>query len=43
MGRGDKKTKKGKISKGSYGKLRPHKTLKKLVPADENTKKEKKK
>lgn len=43
MGRGDKKTKKGKISKGSYGNSRPHKTLKKLVPADENKTKEKKK
>ena len=26
MGRGDKKTKKGKIFKGSFGKIRPHKT-----------------
>ncbi|MCZ2458172.1 MAG: 30S ribosomal protein THX [Chitinophagales bacterium] len=25
MGRGDKKTKKGKIFKGSFGKSRPHK------------------
>lgn len=24
MGKGDKKTKKGKITNGSYGKLRPH-------------------
>jgi 30S ribosomal protein S31 len=29
MGRGDKKTKKGKISKGSYGKSRPAKASKK--------------
>ena len=27
MGRGDKKTKKGKIFKGSFGKVRPSKTL----------------
>jgi 30S ribosomal protein S31 len=29
MGRGDKKTKKGKITKGSFGKSRPAKTKKK--------------
>ncbi|MFN9711224.1 MAG: 30S ribosomal protein THX [Bacteroidota bacterium] len=29
MGRGDKKTKKGKISKGSFGKSRPAKASKK--------------
>lgn len=28
MGRGDKKTKKGKIFKGSFGKLRPAKKTK---------------
>ena len=28
MGRGDKKSKKGKIFKGSFGKSRPHKTKK---------------
>lgn len=28
MGRGDKKTKKGKIFKGSFGKLRPAKKAK---------------
>ena len=28
MGRGDKKTKKGKISQGSFGKSRPAKPLK---------------
>ena len=28
MGRGDKKTKKGKIFKGSFGKVRPAKTAK---------------
>jgi 30S ribosomal protein S31 len=29
MGRGDRKTKKGKINKGSFGKSRPAKTKKK--------------
>jgi ribosomal small subunit protein bTHX len=29
MGRGDKRTRKGKIYKGSYGKRRPHGTTKK--------------
>jgi len=29
MGRGDKKTKRGKISKGSFGKSRPAKSKKK--------------
>jgi 30S ribosomal protein S31 len=33
MGRGDKKTKKGKIFKGSYGKSRPAKPAKKSAPA----------
>ncbi len=32
MGRGDKKTKKGKIFKGSFGKSRPAKTVKQSVP-----------
>lgn len=31
MGRGDKKTKKGKIFKGSFGKSRPAKTGKKAA------------
>jgi 30S ribosomal protein S31 len=31
MGRGDKKTKKGKIFKGSFGKSRPAKPAKKAV------------
>ena len=39
MGKGDKKTKKGKISMGSYGKTRPHDVKKKeyapVVPAEE--------
>ena len=29
MGRGDKRTRKGKIYKGSYGKRRPHRIKKK--------------
>lgn len=29
MGRGDKRTRKGKIYKGSYGKTRPHRAKKK--------------
>ena len=32
MGRGDKKTKKGKIFKGSFGKSRSSKTAKKAAP-----------
>ncbi|MCC6533263.1 MAG: 30S ribosomal protein THX [Burkholderiales bacterium] len=32
MGRGDARTRKGKIFKGSYGKTRPHK-VKKAAPA----------
>jgi len=31
MGKGDKRTKRGKIAKGSYGKSRPHKSKKKRV------------
>jgi 30S ribosomal protein S31 len=31
MGRGDKKTKKGKIFKGSFGKTRPSKPAKKAA------------
>lgn len=37
MGKGDKKTRKGKIAKGSYGNNRPRGTKKNLVPAEENT------
>jgi len=33
MGRGDKKTKKGKIFSGSFGKTRPAKSAKKIVAA----------
>ena len=32
MGRGDKKTKKGKIFKGSFGKTRPRVAKKKCAP-----------
>ncbi len=32
MGRGDIKTKKGKIAKGSFGKSRPAKVVKKAAP-----------
>jgi 30S ribosomal protein S31 len=32
MGKGDKKTKKGKIFKGSFGKSRPAKVKKKAAP-----------
>ncbi len=38
MGRGDVKTKKGKISKGSYGVLRPHKKKKTVVAKPKNKK-----
>ncbi len=31
MGKGDKKTRRGKIFKGSYGKTRPHRAEKKPV------------
>ena len=33
MGRGDAKTKRGKIFSGSFGKLRPAKAKKKAAPA----------
>ena len=35
MGRGDKKTKKGKISKGSFGKSRPARLAKKLAKKED--------
>ena len=31
MGKGDKKSRRGKIFKGSFGKSRPHKTKKKII------------
>jgi 30S ribosomal protein S31 len=34
MGRGDKRTKKGKISKGSFGRLRPAKTKKAVAKTE---------
>jgi len=39
MGRGDIKTKKGKISSGSYGVLRPHKKAKQVAVAKPKAKK----
>jgi len=41
MGKGDKKTRKGKIAMGSYGKTRPH-DFKKTKPAEAAVKEEKK-
>jgi 30S ribosomal protein S31 len=41
MGKGDKKTRKGKIAMGSYGKTRPH-DFKKTKPAEAPVKAEKK-
>lgn len=35
MGRGDKRTKRGKISMGSFGKSRPAKVVKKATPKTE--------
>ncbi|MGB3180030.1 MAG: 30S ribosomal protein THX [Cyclobacteriaceae bacterium] len=35
MGRGDKKTRKGKISKGTFGVARPHKSKKTGATAKE--------
>ncbi|WP_078063217.1 30S ribosomal protein THX [Solirubrum puertoriconensis] len=31
MGKGDKKSKRGKLTKGSFGKKRPHKTRNKIA------------
>ena len=33
MGRGDKRSRKGKIFKGSYGNVRPHKVAVYIAPA----------
>lgn len=38
MGKGDKKTRRGKITAGSYGKSRPKKTSKKTVVAEKPVK-----
>lgn len=35
MGRGDKKTRKGKIFAGSFGNVRPHKVAPKVTPKKE--------
>lgn len=43
MGKGDVKTKKGKISKGSYGVSRPHKIKSSKADASDAKPKEKKK
>lgn len=32
MGKGDKKTRRGKITQGSYGKTRPKKSAKTIIP-----------
>jgi 30S ribosomal protein S31 len=40
MGRGDKRSRKGKIFKGSYGNSRPHKVEKPEVSVVEKTKSE---
>lgn len=37
MGRGDKKTRKGKIFAGSFGNSRPHKVVKKAVAPKKET------
>ena len=41
MGRGDKKTKKGKIFKGSFGKSRPHKEVNAAAKKATSTKEDK--
>ncbi|WP_294202269.1 30S ribosomal protein THX [Chryseobacterium endophyticum] len=38
MGKGDKKSKRGKINNGSYGKRRPRKASKSAVVSEEKTK-----
>lgn len=39
MGKGDIKTRRGKITNGSYGKKRPRKKVKKQVSAESKTEK----
>ncbi|AZB00344.1 30S ribosomal protein THX [Chryseobacterium joostei] len=39
MGKGDKKSRRGKINSGSYGKRRPKKTSKSVVAVEEKSKK----
>ena len=43
MGKGDKKTRRGKITIGSYGKTRPHKEAAPVVAESEKKKKSTKK
>lgn len=38
MGKGDKKSKRGKINNGSYGKRRPRKSSKTVASAEEKSK-----
>lgn len=38
MGKGDKKSKRGKINNGSYGKRRPRKSSKTVVASEEKAK-----
>jgi 30S ribosomal protein S31 len=37
MGKGDRRTRRGKIYRGTYGNTRPKKKTKKAVPAEEKT------
>lgn len=39
MGKGDKKSRRGKINAGSYGKRRPRKAPKSFVTSEEKSKK----
>jgi len=39
MGKGDKKSKRGKINNGSYGKRRPRKDSKTVIASEEKAKK----
>ncbi len=41
MGKGDKKTKKGKIAQGSFGVSRPHKNSKKQTSAKDQKQQDK--
>ncbi|UHO38764.1 MULTISPECIES: 30S ribosomal protein THX [Chryseobacterium] len=39
MGKGDKKSRRGKINSGNYGKRRPRKASKSIVASEEKSKK----
>ncbi|CAH0227992.1 30S ribosomal protein THX [Chryseobacterium sp. WG14] len=39
MGKGDKKSRRGKINSGSYGKKRPRKASRSIVASEEKAKK----